>query len=127
MISYLKCLGKYAVFRGRSSRREYWGYTIVNALIIFALLILDAKFQVGTMHLVFRYAVIIYSFITLLPTLAVMSRRWHDIDRTGAWVLLNLIPAVGTVVSCLFFLGKGTYGTNRFGRDPYEKSKRKRK
>ena len=128
MISYFKCLGKYAVFRGRASRREYWGYSIINAAIIFVLLILDAKFQIGALSKVFRYAVTAYAVLTLLPTLAVMSRRWHDLDRTGAWLLLNLVPAVGTIVSMCFFLGRGTRGTNRFGRDPREKKfKRKSK
>lgn len=127
MVSYFKCLSKYASFSGRASRREYWGYTIVNALIMFILLILDAKFQVGIAHQVFRYAVIIYAAATVVPTLAVMSRRWHDIDRTGAWVFLNLIPGVGTLVSCFFFLGRGVKGTNRFGRDPLEKKYKKRR
>lgn len=126
MISYFKCLGKYAVFKGRASRMEYWGYSIVNLIIIFILLILDAKFQVGVLSDVFRYAVIAYAALTLLPTLAVMSRRWHDLDRTGAWVLLNCIPAAGTIVSMCFFLGRGSRGTNRFGRDPREKKFKRR-
>lgn len=126
MISYFKCLGKYAVFRGRASRLEYWGYNIVNAVIIFVLLLLDAKFQTGALSKIFRYAVIAYVVLTLLPTIAVMSRRWHDLDRTGAWVFLNLVPLVGTVVSMCFFLGRGSRGTNRFGRDPREKKFKKR-
>lgn len=127
MLSYFRCLGKYAAFRGRAPRREYWGFTIVNAAIILAILILHATYQTGTIHTVLTYAVIIYAALTFIPALAVMSRRWHDLGRTGWWVLLNLVPGIGTVVSLFFFLGRGDRGTNDYGRDPREKKFRNKK
>lgn len=127
MISYIRCLGKYAVFSGRAARREYWGFTIVNTVITLIILLLHAKFERGTLHTVLTYAVIIYTAATIVPSLAVMSRRWHDLGRTGFWVLLNLVPGVGTFVSLIFFLGRGDYGSNKYGRDPRERKLRKRK
>lgn len=29
------------------------------------------------------------------PALAVSVKRWHDRDRSGWWLLLNLMPVVG--------------------------------
>lgn len=127
MLSYLRCLGKYAVFRGRAPRREYWGFTIVNAIVLLVILLLHAKFQTGTVHTVFTYTVIIYAALTFIPALAVMVRRWHDLGRTGWWILLNLVPGVGTLVSMCFFLGRGDRGTNDYGRDPRERNIRNRK
>ena len=126
MISYIRCLKKYASFGGRATRREYWIFTLVNAAVLLAVLILHATFQTGAVHTVLTYVAVIYALFTLLPTLAVMSRRWHDLGRTGLWVLLNIVPGVGTIVSMFFFLGRGDTGTNIYGRDPRERKIRKR-
>lgn len=121
MGAYIKCLGRYVKFNGRASRAEFWGYSIVNLIIVCVLVVLQAKNATGTMGTVLVYVIGIYALATLLPTLAVMSRRWHDLGRTGLWVLLNLVPAVGTIVSLCFFLGRGESGRNEYGRDPRRK------
>lgn len=123
---YFRCLSKYAVFKGRASRGEYWGFTVINTAVLLLILILHAKYQVGTLHTVLTYIAIIYAVLTLMPTLAVMSRRWHDLGRTGLWVFLNVVPVVGTFVSLCFFLGKGQEGSNIYGRDPRERKYRRR-
>lgn len=48
-------------------------------------------------------------------------KRWHDLDKSGWWVLINFIPIVGglwCLVECGFL--KGTVGPNRFGPDPLQ-------
>jgi uncharacterized membrane protein YhaH (DUF805 family) len=55
--------------------------------------------------------------------LAAGVRRWHDRDKSGWWMLLNVIPVVGTVwymIECGFL--PGTQGANRYGADPLEKT-----
>lgn len=50
-------------------------------------------------------------------------KRWHDIDRSGWWVLLNIVPVIGGL-ACLIangFIG-GTDGPNQYGDDPLEKT-----
>ena len=123
MISYFTCLAKYAVFRGRAGRKEFWGFFIVNIIILCVILLLHAKYPLGTIHTVLTGIIVGYIVLTICPLLAVMSRRWHDLGRTGAWVWLNLVPVVGTFVSLCFFLGAGNYGTNEYGRDPIRRKK----
>lgn len=124
---YFKCLSKYATFSGRASRKEFWYYSIINAFIILLLLWININFQGGEILTASGCLLIFYIVLTLMPSLAVVSRRWHDIGRTGAWLLLNLVPIVGTVVTLGFFFTEGDKGTNYFGRDPYEvKFKRRR-
>lgn len=123
---YFNCLSNYATFRGRASRKEFWCYSIINAVIIFVLLWININVQGGEIFTASGYLLMFYSIFTLLPTLAVMSRRWHDIGRTGAWVLLNFVPVVGTVVSLGFFFTDGDSGSNKYGRNPYEKKFRKK-
>jgi len=45
-------------------------------------------------------------------------KRWHDLDHSGWFILLNfaVIPFPFTFVYTYFF--KGTKGPNRFGADP---------
>jgi uncharacterized membrane protein YhaH (DUF805 family) len=51
----------------------------------------------------------------LLPNLALAVRRLHDTDRSGWWLLIGLIPIVGSLVLLVFYLLPGTQGQNRFG------------
>ena len=125
MISYFTCLGKYATFSGRATRSEFWGFTICNAIVIalLAYFYLNAK----TNHQVIATILLVaYIILTICPALAVMSRRWHDLGRTGKWLLLNLAVGVGSVVSLCFMLGQGEEGSNQYGRNPRERRYRKR-
>ncbi|MGH1409066.1 MAG: DUF805 domain-containing protein [Aeromonas sp.] len=54
----------------------------------------------------------------LLPSLAVAARRLHDTDRSAWWLLLGLIPIIGTLVLIYFMVCNGQQGPNRFGDDP---------
>lgn len=53
-----------------------------------------------------------------LPALSVAVRRLHDLDRTGWWYLIILVPLIGLIVLLVFFVTRGTSGPNRFGPDP---------
>jgi uncharacterized membrane protein YhaH (DUF805 family) len=49
----------------------------------------------------------------------VTLKRWHDLDKPGAWALLGFIPILGWVpqlIACMFI--RGTQGPNRFGAHP---------
>jgi uncharacterized membrane protein YhaH (DUF805 family) len=55
----------------------------------------------------------------LWPSLAIQVKRWHDRDKTGWWVLINLIPFIGflwTLIECGFL--DGTPGPNKYGPSP---------
>ena len=45
-------------------------------------------------------------------------RRFHDLDKSGWWMLTFLIPIVGLILMIFWFTQKGTAGENRFGPDP---------
>ena len=64
-------------------------------------------------------------FPLLLWGIIIQIKRWHDLDRSGWWVLVNLIPGLGglyTLIMC--GLIKGTSGPNKFGPDPLENGTR---
>ena len=115
---YLEALKKYAVFSGRSRRMEYWYFVLFNIIVGVVLALIDML--IGTFSAMSNIGLLsgIYSLAVLIPTLAVMVRRLHDIDRTGWWILINLIPLIGTIVLLVFALTPGTPGSNRYGPDP---------
>jgi len=54
----------------------------------------------------------------LLPCISVTIRRLHDRNRSGWWLLLHLIPLLGTLILLIWTTLKGTEGENDFGPDP---------
>lgn len=122
---YLKVLKQYADFSGRARRTEFWMFTLINVLISVVLGIVDSA--IGT-TIAYNNGVVsfttfgllggLYSLAVLIPSLAVTVRRLHDIDRSGWWILIGLIPLVGAIVLLVFACLEGTRGPNRHGMDP---------
>ena len=97
---------------------EYWYFVLFNIIVGVVLALIDML--LGTFSAAGNIGLLsgIYSLAVLIPTLAVLVRRLHDIDRTGWWILINLIPLIGTIVLLVFALMPGTPGSNRYGPDP---------
>ncbi|MCZ7417958.1 MULTISPECIES: DUF805 domain-containing protein [unclassified Micromonospora] len=110
-------LSQYATFQGRARRSEYWWFSLFLLLVGIAARVVDSALGVdfeasgGPVSLVVNLAL-------LLPSLAVSVRRLHDLDRSGWWLLLALIPIVGWIVLLVFAVQNGTPGPNRFGPSP---------
>lgn len=109
---YLSVLRQYAVFRGRAQRKEYWMFVLCNLIVTLVLGL------VGSLLGVKETLVNVYSLAVLLPSLAVGVRRLHDTNRTGWWILINLIPVLGLLLFIYFMVCDGDRGLNRFGDDP---------
>ncbi len=115
---YLKVLKKYAVFSGRARRMEYWMFVLVSALISVGLMIVEYASGMEIDWLGYGPLTLLYSLFVLIPGLAVSVRRLHDIDKTGWWVLIGLIPVIGTIVLIIFTVRGGNPGDNRYGSNP---------
>ncbi|MGE0225107.1 MAG: DUF805 domain-containing protein [Acetobacteraceae bacterium] len=100
----------YANFTGRAPRSAYWYWTLFVVLgsVLASIVDSTAGSDAGLLNLVF-------SLGTLLPSIAVGARRLHDIDRSGWWQLISVIPVVGWIILLVWFCTPGTPGPNRFG------------
>jgi uncharacterized membrane protein YhaH (DUF805 family) len=58
---------------------------------------------------------LVFDLASLLPGLAVLFRRLHDIDRSGWRLLIGMIPAVGPILLIIWLCSPNTAGTNRHG------------
>lgn len=115
---FVEALKKYAVFSGRSRRKEYWYFVLFVVVISILLNMIDGL--IGTHGGSAGVGLLsgIFSLAILIPSIAVSVRRLHDIDRTGWWVLISLVPLIGTIVLLVFHLQDSTPGTNRYGSNP---------
>ncbi len=60
----------------------------------------------------------IFSLAILIPSIAVSVRRLHDIDRSGWWVLISLVPIIEWIVLIVFHVQDSTPGSNRYRANP---------
>jgi uncharacterized membrane protein YhaH (DUF805 family) len=119
-------LRRYAEFSGRSRRKEYWMFWLLNMLIgLFVGLVFLVGYyadmsqtEMDTWLMPVVYVAGLWSLATLIPGLAVTIRRLHDTDRSGWSILFGLIPLIGGLILLYFYLQDGTEGPNRFGTDP---------
>lgn len=102
----------YAKFDGRSGRAEFWWFFLANLIVA---VVLSALGRVSTVFIIV-YA--IYGLALIIPGLAVSIRRLHDINRSGWWVLIALIPLVGAIVLLVFHVKAGDPGSNVYGPEP---------
>jgi uncharacterized membrane protein YhaH (DUF805 family) len=109
---YLAVLQNYAGFGGRARRMEYWMFVLINLIIGIVLDVLGAWMKV------FTIVGLLYGLATLIPALAVSVRRLHDTGRSGWWVLIGLIPIVGTIILIVFLAIEGEQGDNQYGPNP---------
>ncbi|HDD9786725.1 TPA: DUF805 domain-containing protein [Escherichia coli] len=110
---YLSVLKNYVGFSGRARRKEYWMFTLINAIVGAIINVIQL-----ILGLELPYLSMLYLLATFLPVLALAIRRLHDTDRSGAWALLFFVPFICWLVLLVFFCTEGTSGSNRYGNDP---------
>jgi uncharacterized membrane protein YhaH (DUF805 family) len=98
------CLEKYADFKGRASRSEFWWFNLFYVLVVFVASIIN------------DYLVLIAYLGLFLPLCAASIRRLHDGNRSGWFYLLALVPLVN-IVLLVWFCQRGTIGSNEYGSD----------
>ena len=115
---YLEVLKKYAVFTGRAQRQEYWMFVLFQFIIGFVLGIVDGVAGTGGSGNFFGVLSLLCALATFLPGLAVLVRRLHDTNRSGAWAFIALVPIVGAIVLLVFAAQDGELGDNQYGPNP---------
>jgi uncharacterized membrane protein YhaH (DUF805 family) len=98
----------YAQFSGRASRSEYWWFALASFLVIMAAGIIDGV--AGT----FLVTLLAYLFL-IIPGIAVSVRRLHDVDRSGAYLLLNVVPVIGSIIVFIWAVTPGDKKANEYG------------
>jgi uncharacterized membrane protein YhaH (DUF805 family) len=122
---------RYFDFSGRSRRKEYWMFTLFNLVVYVVLVVIGllgvpwkgmsegaANPQPGIALWLALGLAGVYFLASVIPSIAVTVRRFHDQDMSGWFYFLRFIPYVGGIVLIVFMCIQGTKGENRFGFDP---------
>ena len=112
------CYSKYATFAGRAPRSELWFFSLFSVLGMLSAIILDIMIGTNSKAGTGGVFYALFALVNLLPSISVQVRRLHDLDRSGWWVWICLIPLIGFIILLVWWCTKGTTGDNRFGADP---------
>ncbi|MER9890868.1 DUF805 domain-containing protein [Mesorhizobium sp. M0119] len=91
--------GNYVTFSGRASRSEFWYSYLFIFIVSVVAVIADAVVNNEIISSLWNLAV-------LLPTLAMTTRRLHDINRSGWHQLLAGLFPIGTIALIVWYCKK---------------------
>lgn len=114
-------ISKYSTWQGRATRSEYWYFVLFYIAALVSVVAIMAIFEgiVGDAADAFFGLIFIAILIFFVsPMLAVSIRRLHDINRSGWWYWINLIPYVGAIVFIVFMCTRGDHFINDYGDNP---------
>ena len=111
----------YANFSGRARRAEYWNFVLVNIIIYIPLYIvfIGSIFNDSETFGTLSIAVLgLFALFMLVPSLAVLVRRLHDLNKSGWNFLFYFIPIAGPIIMLVWLCTEGNRFTNNYGDDP---------
>ena len=129
---FIKCMKNYTLFEGRASRTEFWYFMLYWSIFYIIIIAIDkalggnfiniktlpfsefiplAKLveEVGLLTLIYRP-------LTIVPSLAVISRRLHDINKSSWWCLTCVTPLI--IILIIFLCKKSDEKENKYGQKP---------
>ena len=110
MEEYKKMLRNYAVFSGRSTRRDYWMAVLFNFVISLAVGVVAGVIRLGFLSTLYAIAMII-------PGLALNIRRLHDTGKAWYYIFMGLIPLAGFIILIVQYC-KESDADNQWGPAP---------
>ena len=111
---YIDVLKKYAIFKGRATRSEFWYFALFNFIVSIVIGIISKIIGDSKNNILGN----IYSLAVFIPSLAVGMRRMHDIGKSGWIILINLIPIIGWIWFIVLACKEGFQGDNKYGPNP---------
>lgn len=137
-------LKRYAEFSGRSRRKEFWMFALLQAIVLTVLYaiifatagsstmlggagmesaIASGGFGIGFM------LIGLWVLAMIIPSIAVSVRRLHDREMSGWWYLGYVVASFIPLLNFIAFIAyvvimalPGTPGPNKYGEDPKSQS-----
>ena len=106
--SYLSAWKKPFNFRGKSTRKEYWQFLILNAIILVFLFFIgllgatnDSSFLAAISTPLYLIG-LLFTFGSLWIALPLTVRRIRDVGMSWKWIFFASLPYVGGVFVLIF-------------------------
>ena len=114
---------------GRIARLSYFLYGLILGVVgaVFAIAFkfmeehsssANAGSPADVLLMVFALVYIVLLIVIVYCSIVMMIKRLHDLDMSGWFTLLSMIPIVGLIFYIYLLFAKGTPGPNRFGTPP---------
>jgi uncharacterized membrane protein YhaH (DUF805 family) len=95
---------KYADFKGKASRSDFWGFILISSVVSVVLNQLDIQYEVWSAEYGIGFFSGLYSLAVIVPEVSILVRRLHDVGKSGWMALLLLLPIIGWIwVGILLF------------------------
>ena len=106
-VDYLK--NEYVKFDGRISRCQYWMFAIYSILVGMVISLVVSVLPFLDLLSTFYFLGI------LVPSVGLGVRRLHDINLSGWWFLISVIPYLGGLALIFLFAIPGDNKANDYG------------
>ncbi len=109
------CFKKFADFKGRASRSEFWYFYLFSYGTIGLLAFLSYIFIRDDFY---WWLLVIFIVVIIVPLIAVTARRLHDVGKSGWWQLITVIPylgIIGQIFLIVWWCSEGEKKKNKFG------------
>tara|TARA_B000000557_G_C20636162_1_gene384360 strand:- start:238 stop:645 length:408 start_codon:yes stop_codon:yes gene_type:complete len=130
---FIKCFLEYSNFKGRASRAELWYFLLFWVVFYLIIIFIDQKIGYSFLKLSdlpfgqyiplskiyseVGVLVFFYRPLTVIPSFAVIVRRLHDLNLSGKWAWLFILPPLGLIL-LLYLTKPGLKIKNKFGDAP---------
>ncbi|UQZ89205.1 DUF805 domain-containing protein [Deltaproteobacteria bacterium Smac51] len=105
---------KYFQPNGRARRKEYWMFYLFYVIAYIILAIISSFLGENAAMIIPG----LFALGVLLPMITLSIRRLHDIGKSGWWLLICLVPLVGSLILLVFTCLDSQPGANQYGPNP---------
>ncbi len=98
IISYAKGWAKTIDLNGKTNRKEFWSFVIIDLIILGSLLIFDTtKDHLGA-------GTALYFLLGWVSRITILTRRLRDSGRNSYWMFWYFVPVIGWAILILLAL-----------------------
>lgn len=114
-----KAISNWKDCNSRSRRSEYWWCWLVCVLLDVPFFILSTLFQsVAVLQMILGLVALVLSVCIACVMIPLIIRRLHDTGRTGWWILIVFVPAIGGIILLVFMVLDSQRESNEYGPSP---------
>lgn len=108
--------------KGRLNRKSYIYRSLFLSLVLCIVqgVLTFATNTIDALELLFAVVAFGFSLFSFVSNIMMDVRRLHDLDLSGWWMLLMLVPLVNIFFALYMLFFKGTEGPNQYGDDPLQ-------
>ena len=107
-------------YDNRLNRKRYIMRALALVLAYFVFALILAVIGESIKSKMIPELILLLSIVFVIPSVMLMLRRLHDVDRPTWWIIGAFIPYVNVAFSLFLLFAKGTIGPNQYGPDPLE-------